>query len=453
METPVHSTIINTLCAAGYDTYIVGGAVRDVLSGNTPHDIDIATQATPTQVHSLFHNTHVTKLVGKSFGVVLVDGIEIATFRKDRHSVLLDARKTTVSFASDIHDDLSRRDLTINALAMCASTGDIIDNHGGVHDLHNNVIRFVGDASVRILEDPVRIIRACRFLAKIQGTFTTDTLSALQEHAHLVKTHVAPERIRLEVLKAMELDVPSLFFSALHVIGALQHIFPSLNATVDHPHGKWHVENVWEHCMLAGDYVSPHKPIERLAAYLHDVGKPIAYKTSYALDDADKQGTFHSHEVFSADLVAAELSALTFTNNEVQLISGIARAHMWCGHTAMSAKAIRKMLFRLNEYNVTPRQWLRVRIADRAASVNKDVFTLADIRERATAVLSPQVQQLPLSTHDLAVTGKDIIAMYGLSGKAIGELQRHLLSYVIDNGEEYNVKDVLLEVCDSYVSM
>ncbi len=429
--------IVSELCNNNYDTYIVGGAVRDIFDNKQPHDIDIVTQATPEQIQQVFIHGHVVKTVGKSFGVTLVDGYEVATFRTDRHNTLLDARNVVVSFAKDIHEDLSRRDLTINALALCELTGELVDNHNGIDDLGKRLIRFVGDPEQRILEDPDRIIRAARFLAKLEGRFEQSTSIALKKHAALVGSHVAPERIRAEVLKAMELPVPSLFFSALHTIGALQYVLPHMEAAVDHVHGQYHAENVWEHLMLAGDHVSPKYPLVRLAAFLHDVGKPAAFKND---------GTFHCHEIDSSKLVIEMLEKLRFSKDEVAVVSGLARSHMWCGHSGLTKKAVRKMRFRLSELSVDPSDWLRVRIADRAASVSKPNFTFSDIRERAEAIgigNNDENAELPLTTHDLALSGSAIIQLFSVKGAAISALQKQLLSFVIVNGVSVNTKEAL----------
>lgn len=437
--------IINRLCKHGYSTYIVGGAVRDMLDGKEPHDIDIATQATPDEVQELFADYNV-KIVGKSFGVVLVDGYEVATFRTDHYNTLLNAQECEVSFANTIQEDLARRDLTVNALALCEMSGNIIDEHNGVQDLKNKVIRFVGDPYERINEDPNRIIRACRFLAKLEGTFAPDTLVALQDTAHYVQDHIAPERIMLEILKAMEVRTPSLFFSALETIGALQYILPELSDAVDHAHGKHHIENVWEHMMLAGDHASPVYPVVRLAAYLHDIGKPMSF-------DATKieGGAFHGHECTSYDILNKRLPLLKFSNEHVQTIAGLAQAHMWCGYDSISPKAVRKLHKRLNDMNINVNDWLRIRIADRAANIKKQPFTFTDIRERIELVMQPIVD-LPLSTHDLKVTGGGLIKEFKLQpGPVVGRLQKYLLDYVLEYGEQYNEYHYLIKEAYTYL--
>ena len=204
------SQIIQRLCGCGYHAYVVGGAARDILSGREPEDVDIVTNATPDEIEILFQEQSV-KAVGKSFGVVLVDGYEVAKFRQDRYSGLSD-KACEVSFVENIEDDLSRRDLTINAMALCDLSGDIIDPHNGRSDLKKRRIRFVGNPRERIFEDPNRIVRACRFLARIDGRFDPETFEDLREFGHYVRDHVAVERVRTEIMKAMKIRRASRFF-------------------------------------------------------------------------------------------------------------------------------------------------------------------------------------------------------------------------------------------------
>lgn len=145
-----YSRIIERLCQHGYETYVVGGAVRGMFTGKDPVDVDIVTSATPDEIEVLFEGYPV-KTVGKAFGVVLVGGYEVATFRRDRYQGL-DDKACEVTFAGSIEEDLSRRDLTINAMALCDLSGDLIDPFHGRDDLNERTIRFVGDPKERIYD-------------------------------------------------------------------------------------------------------------------------------------------------------------------------------------------------------------------------------------------------------------------------------------------------------------
>jgi tRNA nucleotidyltransferase (CCA-adding enzyme) len=432
-----HNKIIHTLCAAGFPSYLVGGAVRDLFDGSEPSDYDIVTQATPDQITEIFKGQCKVSTVGKSFGVTLVGGYEVATFRVDRYPEKNGAKNCVPVFATSIHDDLARRDFTVNAIALCPISGDYIDNFDGLVDLKNRVVRFVGDADERIQEDPNRIIRACRFVAKLHGTFDMDTLFALRKNAHLVGTHIEPERIAGEVKKAMTLPVPSLFFSALHVIGALDLVFPGLSACVDHDHGKFHKETVWDHLMIAGDSVNPRFPLVRLATFFHDVGKPKAFANQ-------GDGSFIDHENIGTHIVDGWLNRLRFSTAERHFVTGLVASHMWGGGSEkLSPKAVRRLRKRLADLNVDIKDWLRVRIADRNANFNKQKFSLHQIRQRRVIFIELE-QNLPLTVNSLALKGGELIEVFGLTpGKIVGQLQKHLLEYVLEEGSEVNTVEAL----------
>lgn len=430
--------IIKRLCDCGHHAYITGGAVRDILAGLPAKDEDVVTDATPEELQALFPE-HKVVTVGKSFGVTLIDGVEVATFRADKYQGL-DARKCLVEFVNSLEEDLARRDLTINAMAFCEYTGDVIDPHDGQEDLKKRVIRFVGDPVDRIYEDPNRIIRACRFLAKIEGAFHCDTFEALCNHATFVRDNIAKERIRIEILKALELPKPSLFFMALYDIGALQYIFPSMVPCAAHVHGKHHREDVFTHLMICGDHITPRRPLLRLAGYLHDVGKP----TSHTAD-----GKFIGHELESANIVNTELRKLRFSSEEVESVVNLVLCHMFPIHDkarqVVGKKAFRKFLSKLNEVEVSFDDFLRLRIADRKANLAKGAFTLREIRGIYKQYFTVINEKPPFSIKDLAINGKDVMEVKFISpGPEIGRYLKELFEYVLEYGPEANTRNNLI---------
>lgn len=440
----MHNKIIQKLCQAGFETYLVGGAVRDLFDGKTPQDFDVVTKATPFEIEAVFQGERVDT-VGKSFGVTIVNSIEVATFRTDHYPEANGAANCVAKFAETLEDDLSRRDFTINALALCPVTGNVVDNFNGRTDLANRTIRFVGDADQRIKEDPNRIVRACRFVAKLEGRFAIDTLFALRRNAHLVNTHVEPDRIMKEVMKAMELEQPSLFFAALHVIGALKYVFPELDKCVGHNHGKHHRETVWEHVMLAGDSVSPRFPLVRLAAFLHDVGKPSSWAFHH-------DGSFVGHEMVGAAIVDADLRMLRFSTADREKVVNLVKVHMLGATPGMTPKAVRRFRKTLNDLNLTPQEFLRLRIADRKSNLNKNRFTFGDIRYRRLVFVDVE-QPLPFNVNSLALKGGQLIDLLGLTpGPVVGLLQKHLLDFVIENGPEFNSAELLETEARSFLA-
>lgn len=424
-----HLDIVRRLCDNNCDTYIVGGGIRDMLLGEEPSDFDVVTEATPDKVMELFKDCNV-KQVGKSFGVILVEGYEVATFRYDRYK----DSKCIVSFADTIHEDLSRRDLTVNAMAFCELTGELIDDHGGREDLNRRLIKFVGDPDKRIEEDPCRILRACRFLAKIDGTFDSETLFAMRDYVWLNKLNdIAPERIRLEILKAMKIKNASKFFIALHSIYALELIFPTLDSCWEHDHGAHHEENVFEHCMYAGDAISCDDPILKLTGYLHDVGKPISFK----------DGKFIYHEIEGAEVLEKELKTLTFSTEEIRRICSLVRLHM-NSIQKMTPKAIRKLLRKFDEYGVLVDDFIVLRKADRRANIARQDFTIEEWIAMEQQLRQEFVEERKFNVHSLSLSGGEIIKIFGLKpGPEIGKLQEKMLNYIIDVGQDYNTPENL----------
>jgi len=239
-------SISKGLKKAGYRVYLVGGAVRDLLRNKLPEDVDLLTDAGPEDIKGLFPDRKV-RYVGKRFGVTLVDGIEVAGCRFSR---------TPDGKGRFPEDDLSRRDLTINSMALDPFTGDLSDPFGGRADLACGKIRFTQNALARITEDPLRMIRACRFAGELGGHIPKEDFYAMVSLNRLVADEAAPERIQAELLKAMVMEHPSRFFSLLHDTGLLAQILPCLDRCYDLDGGPHHGETVFEHCMLCLLYTS-----------------------------------------------------------------------------------------------------------------------------------------------------------------------------------------------------
>ena len=438
--------ITGTLQWNGFDVHVVGGAVRDQLNGVEAHDIDLVTNATPQEMIPILTENHQVNFVGASFGVLIVDGIEVATYRADVHNGIGD-ENCIVEYVDTLLEDLSRRDLTINAMALPLPYGDVVDPFNGQDDLENGLIRFVGNADERINEDPNRILRACRFLAKIDGDFAPETFEALRRNAHLVRTHVAPERIKDEILKAMETERPSSFFAALETIGVLAHILPELSRSWNHDHGNHHLETVFDHMMIAGDHASPKDPVLRLACFLHDYGKPEAFVRN--ADDPKKN--FKHHDAVGADLLRRDLPLLRFSNDDVDRIAGVTRCHMY-KLSDLTPRAWRRMLKNFHDREVHWRDFVRVRMSDRFANLNYDPFVLSDWKGWVAVLLNGVHEETPFNTHALAVSGGQLISELGLRpGPVVSELQNFLLEFVLDEGAEFNTTDALLEQAQGFL--
>ncbi|MBU0992127.1 MAG: CCA tRNA nucleotidyltransferase [Proteobacteria bacterium] len=427
-------SIIRKLSNQGFESWLVGGAARDMILCKPPDDYDIVTSASPEDIRRIFRNRMV-KIVGRLFSVCLVDGIEVATFRKDR--------SLTATFSSSLREDLAKRDLTFNALAFNPLTGEHIDLFGGIRDLKDGVIRFTGNARDRILEDPLRMVRACRFKATFDGEFHEKTVEAIREYRALLQTDVAGERLRLEILKVMGLKRPGIFFKALLGTGLIEYIFPSLSACVDCDGGPFHGETVWDHLLMTGDAISPRYPLLRLAGYLHDAGKPAA------ASERNGKRSFVGHEGKSVELIRDELKKLKFSNAEIDYIANLVGQHMRDITTDSSRKAVRKFIKRLLDHQVDIRDWLRLKIADRKANLKRDNYALTEIKSILRNIsdeMHPSHEKGVFQTGDLNVSGNDVMEILGLpQGRKVGQILEALLKKVLDD-PSLNTREKLVQM-------
>lgn len=278
--------VIDALGAAGHHAYIVGGCVRDSLLDLTPHDWDICTDATPEQTIAACSGYKIIE-TGLKHGTVTVvvngEGYEVTTFRVDG-DYSDHRRPNSVSFTSSLEADLARRDFTMNAIAMDAD-GCLHDPFGGAEDIRKQVIRCVGDPDHRFKEDGLRVLRALRFSATYGFTIDPDTAAALHRNRRNLRW-IAPERIQQELVRLL---TGSYVGPVLREFPDVLCVFwPDLGPLVDMTQNNpWHCYNGWEHTIHAVE-AAPATPILRLAALLHDIGKP-ACKTT------DDKGIDHFH--------------------------------------------------------------------------------------------------------------------------------------------------------------
>lgn len=412
--TPGVEFILERLAKNRFKAYIAGGAVRDMVSQKRPSDVDIVTNASLAEVQRIFKGEHV-RMVGKSFHVCLVNGIEVASLR---------------GHASAFPEsDLGKRDLTVNSMGWDPGTRAVIDPFSGQKDLELGLIRFTRDGDRRILEDPLRMVRACRFVSQINGRLAPETFDAIRRHGHLVNTRVAKERIRSEILKAMGHEKPSLFFNALRKTGLLISVFPCLDRLVDLDGGPFHSETVFEHCMIVGDSLSPRRPLLRLAGFLHDAGKFEAARV------IDGKLTFRGHEEHRETIVA-DLSRLKFSNQEIDYIDAIIRVHMRPLTQETTPKAVRRILALLEQHGVTYQEFMRIRIADMGGNRAKRPYTLGEIRLRLNKLLT-EIRGNGgggFSIRELDISGKEVMALLNLSqGPAVGRVMNLLFERVLDD--------------------
>ena len=424
MEIP-HSAAaaLDKLESAGFESYAVGGCVRDSLLGREAHDWDLCTAATPEEMKCVFAGERVieTGLKHGTLTVLMPDmPLEITTFRTE--SGYSDCRHPdSVAFVRDIHEDLSRRDFTVNAMAYSPRRG-LRDDFGGREDLQNGIIRCVGEADKRFGEDALRILRALRFAARYDFAIAPETAEAVRKNRALLG-HVSPERIFSElkgILCAhgagqMLLEFPDVFFVFL------PEMEPMFGFDQHRPES--HQWDIWGHTAHTVDAVAPDE-ILRLAAFFHDSGKPQTFET-----DENGHGRFYGHAAASAKLAEKILRRLRCDNETREAVMTLTENHeMLTGH---SKKRLRRLLAEIGEENM--HRLMLLRRADAAAHTREmcaKLLVLADEDER----LLDEILSEPKCLHvrDLAVTGGDLLALGMKPGCAVGEILSHLLDAVMD---------------------
>ena len=416
--------VLKTLLDARYEAVVAGGAVRDVLLGRPVSDLDIATNASPDEVMHLFKEKH-PEFVGRQFPLVLVRGVEVATFR-----------------GNTLDEDLAARDLTINAMAWDFRTDRIIDPWGGQKDMASKRLAFTRDAEARIKADPLRLLRMARFAAELSWEVDAESLSAMKRLAHLLD-EVPKERVHHEILKGMAGKRASDFFEVTRASGLLEILFPEMLKSVGHDGGPHHDETVWEHMMMATDAISPKFPLLRLSMALHDIAKPACAEITEA-----KGLRFIGHEKVGETMVDADLERLGFSNRERAYASKIVRHHMRRIDHETTPKAVRKILRDLAASDLPWRDWMRGVLADgKANRRKKGGYTLDEIRLMVSAVYAETRgnKKGGYTISHLAVKGGDVMQTLNMpSGPQVGHILKYLLERVIEN-PEMNTREALLE--------
>lgn len=425
--------IFETLWRAGFNAFLAGGAVRDALLGLAPEDVDILTDALPQDLTRLFSGQD-PKYVGKAFAVTLINKVEVATCRP--------ADKKALDAGHTFPDtDLGRRDLTINSMAWDPDTRTLSDPFGGQADIENKTIRFTRNPFDRIGEDPVRMVRACRFAARFGFKIEPESFDAICAQAHKITAQGTAERIQQEVVKAMGMDKPSEFFNLLHDTGLLALILPSLDRCYGLDGGPHHGETVFEHNLLVGDALPASMPTLRLAGFLHDTGK------ADALEIKDGHNSFPGHEKFTQAMMA-DLERLRFSKKDLDHIHSLVRGHMRPLKADTSPKAVRRLLAMLDDLNLSYHDFLRMRIADKKSNLNplKKPYTLGDIRLRLGKILNALDTRTPFNVNNLDISGREIQDILGLpQGPAIGKIKALLFEQVLDD-PSLNTKEALTEL-------
>jgi poly(A) polymerase len=422
------TSVIRKLRERGFQAYLVGGCVRDLLLGREPKDYDVATNAVPRQVMEIFPETYA---VGVQFGVVLVpvpkgdvesnvtmkgasksDYVEVATFRADigysdgRHP-------DEVRFSSDPREDVARRDFTINGMMLDPVTGEVLDFVGGRGDLKAGIIRAIGDPEHRFAEDKLRMLRAVRFAARFEYEIEPATFTAIQKLARGIEV-VSRERVRDELTRMLTEGHARRAFLLLDESGLLKHVLPEISAMhgVQQP-PEFHPEgDVFVHTLMVLENLPQPCPTTLAwGALLHDVGKPATFRR------APDRIRFDNHVEVGVKIAEQICWRMRFSNDETEQILALVDNHMRFGHVSRMKESTLKRFLRLAKFD----EHLALHRADSLAS-HRNLATYEFIRRKREEIPVETIHPKPL------VTGDDLIA----AGHRPGPKFREMLSAVED---------------------
>jgi len=468
-------TIIKKLKKAHLEAYAVGGCVRDFLRGVKPKDWDITTNAKPKEIQEIFPNS----IYENKFGTVAVKVqsshrrqsgygasatkfkvqsqkrktesrkrkksevtlVEVTTYRIDEQYT--DKRHPDrVKFTSSLEKDLSRRDFTINAMALNwqekakGKRYEVVDLFDGQKDLKNRIIRTVGNPDKRFSEDALRMLRAVRFATTLQFIIEPKTYQAIKRNAELIKI-ISKERIRDEFMKIVSSSSPAQGILYLHDLGLLKQIIPEIEQGINITQNWHHVYTIFQHAILSSCYCPSKDPLVRLACLFHDISKP---ETKV---DLGYRSTFYQHQIVGAKKTENIMRRLKFSNKEIKKVSHLVKHHMFYYNVGeITDKGVRRLLRRVGKENL--KDLMDVRIADRLGSgcPKAKPYKLIELEKRIK-----EIQKEPITVKMLKINGHDVMEILKIkSGPKIGKILNALLEEILDeprrNTKKYLIKRV-----------
>lgn len=433
--------IIDTIHENGGKAYLVGGCVRDLILGRKPNDYDIATNLMPEKIIAMFKKVVPTGI--KHLTVTVLENgypFEVTTYRSDadysdgRHPNKVTPAKTLI-------EDLQRRDFTMNALAMKDVDGEVIDYFNGLNDIKNKIIRCVGNCKERFDEDKLRALRAIRFSAQLNFALDKDIFTALVETS---LEQISRERIRAELIRILMTNHPAVAFEVMYGTGILKQIIPELIPMKDMDGGKYHDETIWDHTFSCLQESTRHtkKWQLRLAALLHDIGKPPTFTIT------ETGAHFYGHEKAGVELAGKIMRRLKFSNSNINYVKTMVRWHMSTytklGDKEIVKKRIKRAVRNIGEENLWDMMILNYCDDVANLKVHTPSFNTF-VANRTIWFKWQEIKKLDsaLKVTDLAVNGYDMIKL-GYREKQIGQILNGMLDKV-DSDELSNDREALLD--------
>ena len=430
--------ILNLLKEEGQG-YIVGGFVRDIFLGLNPKDCDFVTDIEYERLKEIFKKFK-PKEMGKHFGIIQIKigGIpyEIAKMREDI-GIPLDRKVQKVEFTKNIYDDLKRRDFTINAIAYDGEK--FYFGEKSKEDIENKVLRFVGDCTQRIKEDPLRILRYFRFLATKDLKYFPETIDEIKKSKNLIQ-NLSAERIRDEFSKIITGKNAYKVLKLMSENKILEEIIPEWSKTIGFDQKNiHHIYTVDDHILKSLEITSKDL-ITRLAVLFHDIGKPVCYTFG-----EDGQGHFYKHEKYSVEIAEKLMLNLKFSKIDTERVCKIIKYHSLYRQN-IDEIFVKKMLNRFGEEDLY--RYLEVVETDRRTH-NNDICNLEDLEQIKTILKKIQETKPPLSMKDLKISGKDLLKVGVPKGKIVGEILDYLMEKVLED-ENLNNYETLINLAINY---
>lgn len=438
---PFVSHVTINLQKAGFEAYLVGGCVRDMLMGKTPKDWDLTTNAEPTQIQVVFSD--LKTVYENTYGTVTIvnipeneayrdvtretppEEVQVTTYRSE--GGYADNRHPEhVSYETNIEKDLERRDFTMNAIAWDHIKDIYIDPYGGIKDIKDKLVRCVLYPEKRFSEDALRIMRAVRFSTALSFAIESDTLSALIAQAGSIK-NISIERVRDEFFKIIASDHPAFGISLLERTGLLTHIIPELREGIGCEQKGAHIYDVFDHLLHALQHTADKGfPLEiRLSALFHDIGKPATRR----YDAKKDKYTFFGHEVVGARMTKKILERLKVDRGTSDLVVSMVRNHMFFSDTEqITLSAVRRVIQKVEPEHIW--ELMQVREADRVGMKKAE----APYRLRKYHAMVEEALRDPISVGQLAIDGSYLMNELGMkTGPRMGWILHALLEEVLDD--------------------
>src|SRR3989338_2799943 len=431
--------ISGTLRSGGFEAYLVGGCVRDLLTGREPKDWDVTTDATPEQVQAAFPDS----FYENDYGTVGVKTesederlaiVEVTPYRLE--SGYSDKRRPdTVRWGTSLPEDLARRDFTMNAIALDDASGALIDPYEGQKDIKDKLIRAVGNPHERFAEDALRMLRAVRLIAELEFGIDGDTATAIKDHSHLLK-HVSRERIRDEFSRILLSNQPMEGLVLAQQLGILEYISPDLIRGIGVDQNQAHSYDVFGHNLRTMQHAADKgwSFDIRLAGLYHDIAKPETRRRSEEKND----WTFHGHDVVGSRVTKKALESLHFSHDTIEKVVKLVRWHMFFSDPEqITLSAVRRMIVNVGEENI--QDLLNLRICDRIGTGRPKE---QPFRFRKYKAMVDQALRDPISVTMLKTDGARIMGLFHVkAGPIIGWTLNALLEEILDdsdkNTEEY----------------